>query len=154
MKLNYIIIPLITITTSIVGGWFTSQGMNGWYEELVKPKWTPEGSFIGGMWTFIYALVTAIVLLYWNRHQDDKNFKIIISLFVLNALLNVTWSLSFFTLNLLAVSFLHIIILNLTTISIMIFLWPKSKILSLSLLPYVIWVIVASVLNYSIYILN
>ncbi len=154
VKPNYIIIPLITILISVLGSWFTSQGMDGWYENLVKPEWTPDGSFIGAMWTFIYVLVTGVVLIYWNKYKDDPRFKLVIGLFILNAFLNVTWSLSFFTLELLAFSFAHIIALNLTILALIVLIWPTSKYLAIALIPYTAWVTVASVLNYSIWMLN
>ncbi len=154
IKLNFFIIPFITILIAVVGGYFTSQGVNGWYNNLQKPHWTPSGGFISAMWTFLYALVMIIVLIFWNRFKKVNNFKLIISLFLINGFLNATWSFSFFVLNHLFFSFIHIAILNLTIIALIILLWPKSKLLSLLLLPYAIWVTIAGVLNYSIYLLN
>ncbi len=154
IKPNFILIPFIVLIVAAVGGYFTSQGLNGWYEELTKPEWTPSGSFISAMWTFIYVLVASIVLVYFNKFKNSKNFSLVIVLFVLNAILNATWSLSFFTLNLLLFSFVHIMILNLTIIALIILLWKDNKFLSLGLLPYTAWVTIASVLNYSIFLMN
>ncbi len=154
MKINYIVIPLIAILVSALGGYFTSQGVNDWYEGLVKPGWTPSGEFIGAVWAFLYVLVTVVVLIYWNRHYKEKRFKLVMGVFVLNALLNTTWSFSFFTLNYVGFAFLHIITLNLTILTLILLLWPASRILSLSLVPYAIWVTIAGTLNYFIWILN
>ncbi len=154
LKLNYLVIPLAVFITALLGSYFTSQGVDDWYKELTKPHWTPPGSFIGIMWTFIYVLVTLIVLSFYNKFRGEKNFKIIISVFVLNAILNATWSLLFFTLNLLLLSFIQIVLLFITIILLMILIWPKSRLLSLALLPYACWVIVAGTLNYLIFILN
>ena len=154
IKPNYFIIPLVTIGVALLGNYFTSQGVNGWYDELAKPEWTPGGAFIGAMWTFLYVLVTVIVLKFWNKFKGSNNFKIIIGLFVLNALLNATWSMLFFGFNLLGFSLIHIVALNLTIIALMVLIWPKSKFLSIGLIPYTGWVFVASVLNYFIWTLN
>ncbi len=154
IKLNYFLIPLITIAVAIFGNYFTSQGINGWYDELVKPEWTPPGALIGAIWTFLYALVTAVVLIFWNKFKSTDHFKLIIVLFAVNAILNATWSLLFFTLNLTGVALIQIIVLNLTIILLILFLWPVSKKLAIALIPYTGWVSVATALNYFIWILN
>ncbi len=154
IKLNYIVIPLFTIAVSTLGGYFTSQGVGDWYKELIKPEWTPDGSVIGIIWTLLYILVTAIVLVYWNKYRNEKNFNIVIGLFIVNAILNATWSFTFFTLNYIALALAHIVLLNLTTLVLIILLWPTSRLLSLGLLPYIAWVTIAGTLNYFIWILN
>ncbi len=154
IKPNYFIIPLITVSVAIFGNYFTSQGINGWYDELAKPEWTPSGSFIGAMWTFLYALVTATVIFFWNKFKKTDRFRLIIGLFIANAVLNATWSMLFFGFNLVGVSLAHIMILNLTIIALIFLLWPISKKLSIALIPYTGWVSVATLLNYFILIMN
>ncbi len=154
IKPNYFIIPLITVAVAIFGSYFTSQGVNGWYDGLIKPEWTPVGSFIGAMWTFLYILVTLIVISFWNNFKESKKFNLIVGLFLTNAILNATWSMLFFGFNLLGFSLIHITLLNLTIILLMILLWPKSKKLSLCMLPYFGWVSIATALNYFIWIYN
>lgn len=154
IKPNYFIIPFIVFLIATVGNYFTSLGLDSWYQELIKPDWTPSGFFIGLVWTFLYLLVTFVVLVFFNRYQKEKNFRIIIFLFLFNGLLNAFWSLLFFGLNQLFFAFAHINVLNLTIILLIYLLWPISKKLSLALLPYFIWVTIASTLNYFIWILN
>lgn len=154
IKPNYLIIPAITILVALFGNYFTGQSVGGWYQQLAKPEWTPSGGFIGGMWTFLYLLVTAIVLVFWNKHKKAKNFKLITGLFIANAVLNATWSMLFFGFNLLGVALIHIIVLNLTIIGLIALLWSRSKVLSVGLIPYTGWVSVATALNYFIWTLN
>lgn len=154
IKPNYFIIPLITILVALFGNYFTAQSVDGWYQQLTKPEWTPSGGFIGGMWTFLYILVTATVLIFWNKFKKAKNFKLITGLFIINAILNATWSMMFFGFNLLVTSLINILILNLTIIALIVLLWPESKKLSVALIPYTGWVSVASALNYLIWTLN
>ncbi len=154
IKPNYFIIPLITIAVALFGNYFTAQGLNGWYDELVKPSWTPSGAIIGAIWTFLYALVTAVVLIFWNKFKDNKRFKLIIGLFVINAILNATWSMLFFGFNLVGLSLIHISLLNLTILGLIFFLWPLSRKMAVALIPYTAWVFVATTLNYFIWIAN
>ncbi|MGM0438920.1 MAG: TspO/MBR family protein, partial [Patescibacteria group bacterium] len=60
----------------------------------------------------------------------------------------------FFGFNLLFISLIHILVLNLTIIALIVLLWPESKKLSIALIPYTGWVSVATALNYFIWTLN
>ncbi len=154
IKTNYFIVPLVTIAVAVLGSYFTSLGLNGWYERLSKPEWTPGGGFIGAMWTFLYILVTVVVLLFVNQYRENKNYRIVVSLFIVNAFLNASWSLVFFGLKLTGAAFFWIIFLNLTIAALIFFIWPVSKLLAAALAPYFIWVSVAGSLNYFIWIMN
>ncbi len=154
LKLNYFLIPLIVFIIAVLGNYFTSQGLDPWYRNLTKPDWTPSGGFIGAVWTFLYFLVAFSVILFFNRYKKEKNFKLIIYLFILNGFLNMTWSLLFFGFNYLFLSFIHINLLNLTIVFLIFLIWPISKKISVMLFPYFVWVSVATTLNYFIWILN
>ncbi len=154
IKLNYFTVPLVTIAVAVSGSYFTSLGLNGWYDQLSKPGWTPGGGFIGAMWTFLYILVTIVVLGFVNRHRQAGRYSIIIAFFIVNAVLNATWSLIFFSMNLTGLALLWIILLNLTIIYLIILIWPYSKLLAAGLIPYAAWVSVAGTLNYMIWVMN
>jgi len=153
MKLNYFVIPLITLITGWLGGWFTNQGMS-WYETINKPGWTPPGSVIGMVWTLIYILTAICALIVWNKFKRNKKFWIIISLFILNAVLNFGWSYLFFYKGLIGASIIEMIVLGLTIISLIYLIGTKMKKLSYLLYPYAIWVAFATYLAWSVFILN
>ena len=100
IKLNFIIIPLITVIVSVSGSWATDAGM-GWYDTLNLPSVTPPGYVIGIIWSIIFILTTISALVVWNKPQkgflgfkkkrDDK-FWWIIGIFIANAFLNFFWS--------------------------------------------------------------
>ncbi len=102
IRLNRIVIPLITVAVSVAGSMLTSTGMDGWYETQNKPTFTPPGSVVSTVWTILFILATISVLLYWNAHAPfgvlprDERFGWILGFFILNALLNVFWSFLFF----------------------------------------------------------
>jgi len=95
MKPNYIIIPLITVFVSLLGGWLTSSGMS-WYKSINLPSWTPPGSIIGLVWTILFILATISALIVWNSLAGKNNFSLIIAIFILNSILNFGWSWLFF----------------------------------------------------------
>jgi len=155
LKLNYFLIPIITVLVSYTGSIFTSMGINsGWYDLINKPTWTPPGSVIGIVWTIIFILSTISALIVWNKLERDKRFWRIVFLFLINAGLNIFWSFLFFAQSLIGLALIEAIILSLTVFILIYLIYPKSKLAALLLIPYALWGSFASFLTYSIWILN
>jgi translocator protein len=152
MKLNYIVIPLITVVVSLGGSWLTSGGMD-WYRTLKLPALAPPGSVIGMVWTAIFIMTTISALIFWNRLMPGTR-STITSLFLINAMLNICWSLVFFRLHLIGWSIAEMVLLNLVTLILIIMLWNPVFVSALLLLPYFTWVSFATYLAYSIWKLN
>lgn len=153
MKLNYFIIPLITIITSLSGSWFTNKGMD-WYNKLKLPDFTPPGSVIGIVWTIIFILTTISALIVWNKFDYDNKFWLIIGLFILNAILNALWSFIFFYSGQIGPAIIEMLVLEATVIGLIVLIWPLSKLAAGLLIPYSAWVLFATYLAYSIWNLN
>jgi translocator protein len=153
MKLNFIIIPLVTVAVAVLGSVFTSSGMS-WYRGLTLMPWTPSGRIIGPVWTVLYILATASALIAWNRLPRDNTFTAIMVLFAINAILNLAWSFLFFRLHLMGTAIFECILLGLTLIALIILLWPRSPTAALLLVPYALWVSFATFLNWNIWKLN
>lgn len=155
IKRNFVIIPLITVLVASLGGFFTSSGMtNGWYATLVQPEISPPSWAFGPVWTSIYILATIAALIAWNKFLHTDRRQLIIGLFVANALLNLLWTFLFFENQLILPALIEIFFLNATTIALMVQIWPLSRITSLLLLPYVVWVSFATYLNFLFWNLN
>jgi len=166
-KVNYVIIPLVTVLVAVIGGMFSSSGM-GWYNtELVKPALTPPNWLFPIAWTTIFILTAISALIVWNSGQDEKRYLLIfkkkiednllpflMGLFIANAVLNVCWSLLFFTLHFTYASFVEMIFLEGTVIALMILIYKRSKTSSLLLLPYAVWVAFATYLTSQIILIN
>jgi benzodiazapine receptor len=181
MRLNYIIIPLITLGVSWFGSRLTSSGMD-WYQTINLPAWTPSGSVIGLAWTIIFILGTISALIVWNKKdkdgiasspaaprddigeerlaasrqapRNDIRKKRIIVLFLVNAGLNLAWSWLFFEQHLLGPAVWEAGLLGLSVIVLIILIWPFSKLAAWLLVPYGGWVIFATYLTYLIWTLN
>ncbi|MFB6225928.1 MAG: TspO/MBR family protein [Candidatus Paceibacteria bacterium] len=154
-KPNYLTIPGITLTVSVLGNFFTSAGIeSGWYDSIATPSWTPNGSVIGLVWTVIFILTTISALIIWNRYSDSKNFSYIIGLFIVNAFLNFTWSFLFFTVHFIGAAFIDAFLIAVSVAALIYLIWPRSKIAALLLAPYFLWVGFATYLNYIILVLN
>jgi len=148
--LDYSIPVLGTILVASLGGVFVKKGMS-WYEKLVKPtEWIPT-PVIPIMWTIIYT-----VFIFYTIHlvRKEKGNKRIISLLIINGVLNVLWCLVFFTLNSL---FMGLVIIILNLIASMLLLkeiCKTSEVYSYILTVYPAWLSVATSLNLACWILN
>lgn len=154
IKPNYIAIPVFTIFISVIGSRFTSQSLGGWYQNINVPSWTPPGGAIGIVWTFIFILATISALLVWNKTSHDKKFKKIITAFVINGLLNMLWSFLFFSQHLVGFAAIEAVILGLSVVLLILWIWPRSRVAASLLLPYAAWVFFASFLTFSVWMLN
>lgn len=158
MKLNYIIIPLITVLVAVGGSWLTSSGIDsGWYDSIVKPSWTPAGSVIGTVWTILFILTTISALIVWNASINSaqvRRWKWIITIFLVNAGLNVFWSFLFFNQHLIGPAIWEAGLLGATVIALAVLIWPISRWASVLLIPYAGWTAFAAYLTYSIWLLN
>lgn len=153
MKINYLIIPLITVITAIAGSSYTGSGM-AWYNTIKLPSWTPPGAIIGIVWTVIFILATIAALMVYNLAPRPQNFRLILEIFVANIILNFTWSWLFFGQHQLAAAVWEAGALGLSVVILMILIWPISRIASLILAPYAGWVFFATYLTYNVWILN
>ncbi|MBU1131573.1 tryptophan-rich sensory protein [Patescibacteria group bacterium] len=153
IKINYFIIPLITVLVSLSGSLLTNSGMD-WYDTLNLPAVTPLGSFIGLVWTVIFILTAISALLVWNKAARDNRFKLIIILFIANALLNIFWSFLFFYQHLILAAVIEMIILEITVLILIYLIWKINKTASWLLAPYAVWVIFATYLAVQILLLN
>jgi translocator protein len=153
MKVNYFIIPGITFLTAFIGSRVTASGML-WYRTIKLPPWTPPGYVISIAWTVIFVLATISALMWWNSSSRGPGFKWAIAAFILNAILNVTWSYLFFGRHEIGYSIIEMIFLLLSVLALMVLLYRDLPVASLLLLPYVLWVSFATYLTVIIYGLN
>jgi len=153
MKLNFILIPLITLVVAVIGSMITSRNMD-WYRHLQLPDFTPPGWIIGIVWTVLFILATISALIVWNGTTHQGIFTIIISIFIINAILNVGWTYIFFGQHILYLAIWEAITLCLSTIALAVLIWPYSSTASYLLWPYALWTGFASVLTISIWQLN
>ena len=151
MKLNIknlaksIIIPL---GLGIIVGLLT--GNSAKYNDLVEPSFAPPAILFPIVWTILYILmgISHYIVKESNADQDT------LTIYNLQLGVNLLWSFFFFTFRFYLFSFLWIILLIILVI-IMIRKFYKISSLSAYLqIPYLIWLIFASILNLSIYILN
>ena len=150
-KINWkvLIISLVVVySVAFVGSIFTSQGTNTEWYESIKPSITPPNWVFPVVWNILFLLIALSLYFSWIKAKE-KNVKIKLAIvFGINFLLNILWSLFFFTLKKPLYAYFDLVFLW-GSIAIMIFLTIRiDKKASLFLLPYLFWVSFAGVLNY------
>jgi benzodiazapine receptor len=138
----------------VIGSVFTSSAIPGWYAALRKPSFTPPGWVFGPVWISLYLLMGVSAFMIWSKGLSDSRVRMALSLFLGQLLLNTLWSVLFFGLRSPLAGFIEILILWIAIALTMISFWRISSPSGILLLPYLLWVSFAAVLNYSILILN
>lgn len=137
-----------------IGSFFTYPQINTWYASLKKPFFNPPNWIFGPVWTTLYILMGVSLYLMWtsSRKKDSKEKGIIV--FFLQLVLNTMWSLLFFGLHSPFLGLTCIILLWAMILLTMVYFKIVSQLSALLLIPYLLWVSFASVLNLAVFILN
>ncbi|WP_044233990.1 TspO/MBR family protein [Haliscomenobacter hydrossis] len=140
----------IGFTSGLIG----SAGMNVWFDNLQKPSWNPPAYLFAPVWTLLYALMGIAFWLIWKNETAVAKKRSAYVAFALQLFLNFWWSIIFFKFQSPFFALIEIILL-LFMIILTIFHFSKiSKTAAWLLVPYLLWVSFASVLNYTIWALN
>jgi translocator protein len=140
------------VIVAISGGLATDTGP--WYVALKKPRWQPPNWVFGPVWTTIFTLAAIAGVMAWRRAESGFDQSAILALFMVNAALNVLWSVLFFSMKRPDWALLEVAFLWLSILALMLFFWSFSPVSTILLLPYILWVSVASFLNWTILRLN
>lgn len=150
---NPIIVAVtVAVAAALVGGLLTNLGP--WYFALKQPSWKPPDWLFGPAWTTIFACAAAAGVLAWRAAQTHRDRAAIILLFAINFCFNSLWSLLFFKLQRPDWALMEVGFLWLSIAALIWFLYSMSRAASLLLMPYLLWVSFASILNWAIVQMN
>ena len=146
-------VPLIVITGSLIGLVSNSSEANAWFAELAKPSFQPPGWAFGVVWTALYTMMGIALAAIANEPPSQRR-KLALALFAAQLTLNFAWSPIFFGSGMIDVGFLVILAMNaLVTMTIIAF-WKIRPLAGALLIPYLIWLCIATALNHEIGRLN
>jgi tryptophan-rich sensory protein len=154
-KLNIILIVisiLISLAAGFIGSFFTASSIDSWYSTLNQPSFNPPNWLFGPVWTFLYILIGISLYLVWN--SKAKNKKCAVMIFSIQLALNALWSILFFGLQNITLAFFEILILWTSIVYTMFLFYKIDKLSMYLLIPYILWVSFATILNFSYMILN
>ncbi|MFC2175627.1 TspO/MBR family protein [Bacteroidota bacterium] len=145
MIYRLVIFLLLNFAALAIGGLFTSKGVpSDWYVGLIKAPWTPPGWVFGFAWTTIMICFGIYMAYLWPAIE---NKKLVIALFVLQWILNVGWNPTFFYYHHVLAGLITISALTMVVGSFVLLYYPELKFKTLLVLPYFIWLLIATSLN-------
>jgi len=146
-----IVFLIINFGALAIGGWLMNNGpQTDWYLALNKAPWTPPGWVFGAAWTTIMICFSIYMTSLYLSYNTIK----LRTLFAIQVLLNVSWNYVFFNKNLTLPGLLIILLLTVLIFYLLQTNQKKLKLKSLLILPYFIWLCIASSLNFYIVLYN
>ena len=138
-----------------IGSYFTMPAIGTWYAFLQKPVFTPPNWIFGPVWTVLYIMMGIALYCVWKKRNPKTKSKVAAyTWFYIQLILNVMWSAVFFGMHSIFGGLLIIVALWLGIgVTILKFRKQAPNTVWL-LLPYLLWVSYACVLNYSLWRLN
>jgi tryptophan-rich sensory protein len=157
MKLN----NTLKLVTSIVlcqiagllGSLFTTPAIPTWYKTLNKPFFTPPNWIFSPVWIGLFILMGISLFLVWKR-ADHPQVKPALFFFSVQLILNVLWSAAFFGLKSPLLGLMDIILLWSVILLTILNFFKVSRLAGALLIPYLLWVSFATLLNFSLWMLN
>jgi len=138
----------------VIGSIFTISSIPTWYAVLRKPWFTPPNWLFGPIWLTLYFLMGISLYLVFESKRNKAKEKPALWAFGIQLFLNVLWSVLFFGMHYLLYGFIEIVLLWISIAVTIILFFKVSKVAAYLLLPYILWVTIAALLNYYVFILN
>ncbi len=127
--------------------------INTWYQNLNKPDYIPPETVFTSLWTTLYILMFASVIIISGR-TSGKQRNNAIALFLVQFILNIMWSFVFFEMHSLLGAFLVLCLLYFFLAATIAYFYKYSKLSAILLLPYFLWLNVAGYLNFRLLLTN
>lgn len=175
--IKIIVSILICELAGFVGSIFTMPAIKTWYASLNKPFFNPPNFVFAPVWAVLFLLMGISLYLVWvkNWHIEVKAGEVerkiwnpisrklltgswreenAVLIFSLQLILNVLWSVIFFGLKSPGQAFFEILMLWFAILYTIANFYRISKSASFLLLPYILWVTFAAILNFAVWRLN
>jgi tryptophan-rich sensory protein len=124
-----------------------------WYRRINKPAWTPKDWVFPVVWTPLYVLIAVSGWLVW-RQVGLGGAVLPFAVYALQLVLNAGWSAVFFGLKRPGLALAEVLALWLAIALNIALFWPISPLAALLLVPYLVWVTIASCLNFQVWRMN
>ena len=134
-----------------IGSWLMNNGpLSNWYTNLQQAPWTPPGFVFGIAWTLIMVCFS----IYLGKLFTEDNTRKNRSIFLIQFVLNVSWNFIFFNQHLVLFALINILLL--TSLIFVYFFKLSSAVNNYKylLLPYMLWLCIATSLNLYILVHN
>jgi tryptophan-rich sensory protein len=143
----------IAFAVAAFGSLTTIGAVGGWYSRVPHAAWTPPNWAFGVVWTVLYSLIAVSGWLVWLERRTVDT-RVALGLYVVQLVLNALWTPMFFGgysaigQPALWIALAIILVLDLAVAATIAAFWPLSRVAALLLVPYLLWILYASSLNW------
>ena len=142
---------VLFVAAVAAAGALLTDTASDWYEALVKPAFQPPDLVFPIVWTVLYAMIALSLVRLIGTGRLNMG---LLALFAANGLLNVLWSYVFFRMQSPMVAFAVIVAIGVTAVLLIREAWKTDAAAGWLLVPYLVWLAFAAILNYVIAMLN
>jgi translocator protein len=142
-----------SFVVATLGSTFTAAGMPDWYMSLEKPAFNPPSWVFGPVWTTLYVMMAVAAWLVW-RASGFHGARTALVWYFIQLGLNLTWSAIFFALQSPGWALVEIVALWTAILITTVLFFRHSRVAGWLMIPYLLWVTFAGILNAAIWQLN
>ncbi|MBU5482712.1 tryptophan-rich sensory protein [Clostridium sp. MSJ-11] len=124
------------------------------YEKLIRPSFSPPVWVFPIIWVVLYFLMAVAFFRILLRRKEGKNIKKAVTYYIIQLALNFLWTIIFFRFNLYGLAFIELLILLAFILLTTFEFYKHDKVSAFLMIPYILWVSFAGVLNFAIWALN
>lgn len=152
--LRYLLFIAIAQVAGLIGTFFTLDAIPTWYLTLTKPSFAPPNWIFAPVWTTLYTLMGIAAARAWELRSTRTHANRGLNWYWAQLFLNALWSPVFFGAKHIGLAFIIIVMLWGAILMTIREFWKVNPGLGILLAPYLAWVSFASVLNYTLWMLN
>jgi tryptophan-rich sensory protein len=123
-----------------------------WYEQLAKPGWTPPNWAFPVVWSALFLMNAVAGWLVWQAAGMAAGGAL--GVYVVSLVINACWSGVFFGLRRMDLGLFNVVLLWVSIVAVAVLFWPYSPVAAALQLPYLLWVTIATALNFTVLRMN
>lgn len=151
--IGFAVFLALCLAVSAIGGAATASSVGTWYQTLAKPAFNPPNWIFAPVWTALYFMMAVAGWRVWRR-DGLRRAGWALSLFALQLVLNLAWSILFFGMRSIGAALIEIVVLLLAILATTAVFWQRDRLAGMLFVPYAGWVAFATVLNAALWRLN
>ena len=152
--IKFIVAVALPLALGAFGGFFSLDAVEGWYAAANKPSFNPPNWIFQPVWTILYLMMGIAFYLVWIRVEESKIKTKAIIYYFIQLVLNFCWSIIFFYAAKPGWALAEIVLLWIMIAATINKFAKISTIAAWLMVPYILWVSFAALLNFSIWRLN
>jgi translocator protein len=144
----------ITYMAAIIGNAGMMRGLDQWYRGLEKPGFNPPDYLFGPVWTLLYTTMGIAAFLVYEQGWNKQQVRRALTFYFIQLGLNALWPIAFFGLRSTVLGLINIVLLWVAIMVTIGWFYTVSKKAAYLMIPYILWVTFAMILNFSLWNLN